>query len=132
MRKFNTACIIEDNLASIFWMRELMDEVGFAEKILIYKNGKEALDQLTLLITQESSVPDIIFLDLNMPVMDGWDFLEAFTKIQPPKKIIIYILTSSVDPADTTRAKKYEQLSGYLIKPITEQSLRDILNVAVS
>lgn len=131
MKKFNLACIIEDNLASIFWMKELMEEVGFAEKILTYKNGKEALDQLSLLITQGSTVPEIIFLDLNMPVMDGWDFLDAFTNINPPKKIIIYILTSSVDPADTKRADKYEQLNGYLIKPITEQSLRDILRVTV-
>lgn len=131
MKKFKTACIIEDNPASIFWIKELMEEVNFSEQLLIYKNGKEALDQLSLLVTHESTVPEIIFLDLNMPVMDGWDFLDEFTKVKTPKNIIIYILTSSVDPEDTVRTKKYEQLSGYLIKPITEQGLRNILGAAL-
>lgn len=127
MKKFNVVCIIEDNPASVFWIRELMEEVDFTNKILVYNDGKSAIDQLTDIVIDKTQAPDLIFLDLNMPVMDGWEFLEEFIKITPSKKILIYILTSSVDPEDTIKAKKYEAISGYIVKPITEDDLKKIL-----
>lgn len=127
MSKFNCVCIIEDNPASVFWIKELMEEVDFANTILVYNDGKSAIEQLAEKVINEAEAPEIIFLDLNMPVMDGWEFLDEFMKINPVKEILIYILTSSVDPEDTIKAKKYEMVSGYIVKPITEVQLKTIL-----
>lgn len=127
MYKFNKACIIEDNPASVFWIKELMEEANFAETILVYNNGQAAYEQLSNSIQDAAQTPDIIFLDLNMPVMDGWQFLQAFTRLQPTKEILIYILTSSVDPEDTVKALQYKNVTGYLVKPITETELKKIL-----
>lgn len=127
MYKFTNACIIEDNPASVFWIKELMEEANFAEHILVYKNGHAAYEQLSSNIEDAAITPDIIFLDLNMPVMDGWQFLQAFTQLKPAKKILIYILTSSVDPEDTVKVLQYNNVQGYLVKPITETDLKKIL-----
>ena len=127
MTKVNTACIIEDNSASIFWIKEIMNEVHFANHLITYTNGKEALDDLSEKIKDAASTPEVIFLDINMPVMDGWEFLDEFSKIEPAKKIHIYVLTSSEDPEDTVKAEKYKSIAGYIVKPVTEEKLKEIL-----
>ncbi len=127
MFKFNNVCIIEDNPASVFWIKELMEEANFAEHFLVYNNGQAAFEQLSSSIQDAAKTPDIIFLDLNMPVMDGWQFLQAFTQLKPAKEILIYILTSSVDPEDTIKVLQYKNVAGYLVKPITETELKKIL-----
>ena len=70
--------------------------------------------------TDEDKLPDIIFLDLNMPVMDGWEFLNEFIKIKNSlhKKITLYVVSSSIDPRDLERAKSFNLVTDYLIKPI--------------
>ncbi len=130
MKKFDIACIIEDNLGNIFWLETIMEDVNFCDHLIIFHNGKEALDQLKALIESGGRLPEIIFLDLNMPVMDGWEFLDEFTLIPTKKQILIYIVTSSIDPADIERTKEYEKISGYIVKPVTMDNLREILQAA--
>lgn len=130
MKKFDIACIIEDNLGNIFWLETIMEDVDFCHHLIIFHNGKEALDQLKALIESGGRLPEIIFLDLNMPVMDGWEFLDEFTLIPTKKQILIYIVTSSIDPADIARTKEYEKISGYIVKPVTMDNLREILQAA--
>lgn len=94
-----------------------------SENLLVYKNGKEALDYFKDTMegaTDEEKLPDIIFLDLNMPVMDGWEFLNEFIKIKNHlnKKITLYVVSSSIDPRDLERAKSFNLVTDYLIKPI--------------
>ena len=100
----------------------------FCENFLVFANGQEALDSLTAIINKGGDIPQLILLDLNMPVMDGWEFLEEFTKTNPPKEITIYILTSSIDPRDLKRAKQFNRVSNYVIKPITIENLESIKN----
>ncbi|MFT6828560.1 MAG: CheY-like chemotaxis protein, partial [Roseivirga sp.] len=73
------------------------------------------------------NLPEIILLDLNMPVMDGWQFLDQFVQIPTKKKTTIYIVTSSIDPEDLNRAKSYEAVTNYLVKPINIDTLTEIL-----
>ena len=128
MSKFQTVGVVEDNPASVYWIKEIMEEVNFADKILVFKNGKIAIDEITALMQNKQETPDLIFLDLNLPVMDGWEFLEEFTKLSSTKEIPVYILTSSVDPDDLIKVKRYERVKGYIVKPITEPELKKILN----
>lgn len=127
MKKIELACIIDDDPIYVFGTKRIMQLANFCDNFMIFHNGKEALDKLKILIANDEKIPDIILLDLNMPVMDGWEFLDEFTIIPVVKQIIIYIVTSSIDPADVDRAKKYGGVSNYIVKPITMDLLKEIL-----
>ncbi len=92
----------------------------------IIKNFLEAEEALALLIEKSNSpddIPDTILLDINMPVMDGWDFLNEYLKIQHNirKAIKIFVVTSSVDTKDREIAERYNCIEGYITKPIPEE-----------
>lgn len=128
MSKIELAGIIEDNPGTVFWMETIMEDVDFCDKYLVFYNGKEAIEAIKTMIAKGKKLPEIIFLDLNMPVMDGWEFLDEFTTIQTDQKVIIYIVTSSINPADRIRANQYEAVSNFIIKPVTVEYLKEILD----
>ncbi|MGB3142996.1 MAG: response regulator [Maribacter sp.] len=129
MKKVNTCCIIDDDPIFIYGTKRIMKEVDFAENILVYNNGEEAIEGISQISEAEEKLPEVIFLDLNMPIMNGWEFLEEFEKLPNPnlKKTIIYIISSSVDPRDLERVKNYRQVNNYILKPITPNDLETII-----
>ena len=127
MKKFNIACIIDDDPIFVFGTKRIMQLSNFSESVIVYENGKVAYDNLKTIILANEPQPDVIFLDLNMPIWDGWQFLDEFIKIPNKHAITIYIITSSVDPADVEKAKKYDAVSSYIVKPITNTELQKIL-----
>ncbi|MBQ4818469.1 response regulator [Aquimarina sp. MMG016] len=128
MRKIDIACIIDDDPIFVFGVKKIMELIGFCESVMVFRNGNEALNNLKAIISAHEKLPDVILLDLNMPILDGWQFLDEFIKIPCKKKIMIYIVSSSVDPEDTLKAKSYERVSDYIVKPVTVQKLKDILS----
>jgi CheY-like chemotaxis protein len=80
-------------------------------------------------VANNENLPDIIFLDINMPVMDGWHFLEEYIKLKPRigKVITIYMISTSVDPEDIERAKKIREVSDYIVKPVMPGMLKGII-----
>ncbi|WP_025741128.1 response regulator [Aquimarina pacifica] len=127
MRKIDTACIIDDDSIYVFGMTKIMELTGFCNKTLVFRNGREALNELIAIIENNQELPDVILLDLNMPVLDGWQFLEEFMKVVYQKKIVIYIVSSSVDSEDVLRAKSYENVRDYIVKPVTVEKIKEIL-----
>ncbi|MDF3819943.1 response regulator [Leptospira sp. 96542] len=119
MKTLDSVLLIEDDVITAFLIKTLMEKFDFCKNIQIYDNGEEALNQISNL----QNLPEVIFLDLNMPVMNGWEFLNHLQKQQTLLNIPIYILTSSIDPLDKERAKKFPNVKGYLVKPL---SLRDL------
>lgn len=122
-QKVELACIIDDDKIYVNLVRKIIEIKKLSQNLLVYKNGKEALDYFKNIMenaTDEEKLPDIIFLDLNMPVMDGWEFLNEFIKIKNNlnKKITLYVVSSSIDPRDLERAKSFNMVTDYLIKPI--------------
>lgn len=128
MKKIDIACIIDDDPIFVFGTKKIMEMTNFCKSIIVYENGKEAYESLKAIIIANEQQPDVILLDLNMPVWDGWQFLDEFIKIPNKKTITIYIITSSVDPADVEKAKKYDAISSYIVKPITTFQLKKILS----
>ncbi len=116
------ACIIDDDNLYISLIKKIVDIKKLSETLLVFNNGKEALDYFTAIIenVSQNAFPEIILLDLNMPVMDGWDFLTQFTKINSPIdiKTTLYIVSSSIDPYEIEKAKSFSLVTDYLIKPI--------------
>ncbi len=127
MKKVNLTCIIDDDPIFVFGIKKVMELINFSDSIMVFKNGQEALDNLKPIILSKEELPDIILLDLNMPVLDGWQFLDEFIKIPCEKKIIIYVVSSSIDPEDILRAKSYQGVSDYIVKPITIERLKEVL-----
>ena len=127
MKKIDLACIVEDDPMHLFITKKYIELSGFVEKILVCKNGKEAYDTLKAMFLNSEKLPQIIFLDLNMPIWDGWQFLDEFTKIPIEQKVTIYILTSSNSDVDFKKAEQYSLKSNYLVKPINQSQLKSIL-----
>jgi CheY-like chemotaxis protein len=121
-QKVELACIIDDDKIYVNLVKKIIEIKKLSKNLLIFKNGREALDHFKLILENatEDVLPDIIFLDINMPVMDGWEFLNEFIKIKNnfEKKITLYVVSSSIDPRDLERAKSFNLVTDYLIKPI--------------
>jgi len=79
---------------------------------------------------EKKNIPEIIFLDINMPVMDGWEFLDKFTQIENKldKTITLYVVSSSINPVDIERAKNTNAVKDYLVKPVTLEDLEAIFS----
>ena len=94
-----------------------------AENIISKESGLEGLDYLT---NPQNPKPDLIFLDINMPGMSGWEFLEEYQKNVTGNSVVV-MLTSSDDPKDIALAKNYPALSDFKTKPLTKEILSDIM-----
>ena len=126
MKKIKLTYLIDDDEIYIFTTKKLINKVGFCEEIAVFQNGKEAIDAIKFTLRNKNELPDVILLDLNMPIMDGWQFLDEFIRIKSEKQIKIYIVSSSVDPSDIERANTYNMVSNYIIKPISREKLHEI------
>jgi CheY-like chemotaxis protein len=122
-------CIVDDDDVYQFTVTRTIETNKLAKKILIFSDGEEALNFLSDNIGKNEQLPDVIFLDINMPIMDGWQFLQEYVHIKPRigKKITIYLVSSSVDPVDLEKASKINEISDYIIKPITPVQLKEII-----
>lgn len=130
-KKISSVCIIDDDKMYINLISKIIEIKKLSEHVVIFKNGKEALDFFRTTIDQQDDniVPQVIFLDLNMPVMDGWGFLQEFEKIKDKisKSIDLYVVSSSIDIRDIHRAKSFELVSDYLTKPVKLEDFEKIL-----
>lgn len=119
-------CIIDDDIVYQFTARKYLEKINNVKDILIFSNGKEACEYF-LSIDSPDLVPDYVFLDIRMPIMDGWNFIECFRKVNSEftKDIIIYMVSSSPEPQDIERAKNINEIRDYLVKPLTRELLEE-------
>jgi len=129
MKHLKNLILIDDDEIVVYLTKRLVAETNLVKLTQVFSNGKSAIDYLNENADNADSLPEIIFLDLFMPIMDGWDFLEEYIMLKPKlhKQITIYIITSSVSPEDITRAKSYSEVSDYIVKPITKESFIAVL-----
>lgn len=128
MKKINHICLIDDDHIFVYGAKRLMREMDFYEDLSVYSNGQEALDQFQEMVESGTDLPSLMFLDLNMPIMNGWEFLEAFLNIPgiEPKGVTIYIMSSSVDPRDLEKIQSHTSIKNYVLKPLTTEDLEKI------
>ncbi|MFN2424343.1 MAG: response regulator [Cryomorphaceae bacterium] len=122
----STVCIIDDDPIYVFTTSKTLSNMGICEDVLVYKDGKEAFEGLSKLIAENKRLPDLILLDINMPVWDGWDFLEEFSKTEVGNDIPIFIVSSSDHPEDLNRAERNPAVRGMLLKPLTKDNLEQV------
>jgi CheY-like chemotaxis protein len=116
--------LVDDDVVFTFLNRKVIASLDFVSEIDTAQNGQQAIDLLHKSSQEARRLPDIILLDLNMPIMDGFGFLEAFKHLDLPKKdkVKIIIVTSSMHPEDIQRARDYG-ITSYLTKPLREEGL---------
>ena len=124
-----TACIIDDDSIFAYGFNKLVKINGLFSQILHFNHGLEAMEYLSAPINA-ARLPDVIFIDINMPVMNGWQFVQNFEEIksQLGKKIALYIVSSSVDISDILKAKSNPVLRDYICKPINNTHLTQVFN----
>lgn len=128
MKKIKNTLIVDDDQVLITLMRLLVKKNEHFENCKDFPNGKKALDFILEAMNQNNDLPDLILLDINMPIMDGWEFLDELKTINYPNTVPVYIVTSSIDPNDQEKAESYEMIKGYIMKPITKNKLDIIFN----
>ena len=107
-KKINCILLIDDDKSTNFLHKIIIEETGVSEKVEAVQSGQEALDYLERKKEGVYPKPDLIFLDINMPGMNGWEFLEEYEKLDDNLKgeIMIMMLTTSINPDDEEKAKK--------------------------
>lgn len=131
MDKPTLVYIIDDDPITRFGVKKVLtnhsDNVEYAE----FTNGKPAFDQLKSLLDTNEELPDVLFLDINMPIMDGWQFLDAFSKLPLKKKLVINVLSSTIDPSDQRKFEFFETNLNhhltFLRKPILKISQENLV-----
>ena len=122
-------CIVDDDDIYQYTVIKTLKSIDLDKNIIAFSDGEEALNFFIENINKEEELPDVVFLDINMPIMDGFQFMEEYVKIKPRegKKINIYMVSSSVDPVDIERAHSISDISDYIIKPIKPGELKSII-----
>lgn len=91
-----------------------------SSEVQCYTNGQQAYEGLLAASKAGAAIPDLVVLDLDMPLMDGWEFLEALAKLVLPHPIRVFVLTSSIHPEDQARARRYKNVQGFFTKPLKD------------
>ncbi|MBT8252605.1 MAG: response regulator [Bacteroidia bacterium] len=129
-RKFNCVLLIDDDETSNYINKYIINEAGFAENVKIVENGQKALDYLKSNNDSEYLRPNLIFLDMNMPVMNGWEFLEQYKKLEEElqSEMVVVMLTTSLNPDDKANAERNESINHFMNKPLTPEMLQELQN----
>ncbi|MDH7448132.1 response regulator [Aquimarina sp. 2201CG14-23] len=124
MKIITKVLLVDDSEATIFFNKTILSKTGHVDEILVAKNGLEALE-----IIKSGVIPEIIFLDINMPVMNGWEFLSEFQKLESKfKKTNIFLMLGSVLPAeDKAKADLIPEIKGYKGKMLSRVVMDTII-----
>lgn len=129
MKAISRALIIDDDEINNFLCIRNMEDLDFAQNATFCLRGQEGLDELQeALENHPENLPDVIFLDINMPRMNAWEFLESYKQLQMkfPKHIQLFILSSSVYRKDKDKSIDYEVVTDFILKPLTKNKLKEI------
>ncbi|CAD0009885.1 response regulator [Flavobacterium chungangense] len=133
--KLSCVLLIDDDFATNFINKKIVQKANITEHIQVALNGKEAIDYLCNKGKFESQEtinpqPQLVFLDINMPVMDGWEFIKSYKNLvsdERKKEIRIIMLTSSFNPADKAKADTIEEIADYRQKTLNVAMLHEVI-----
>lgn len=133
--KLNSVLLIDDDEPTNFLNKWVIEHSGFAEHVKVAPSGQDALDFLSDTAVSPgirqvpAPIPDLIFLDINMPAMNGWEFLEKYKELPgyAPGKTVLVMLTTSLFPEDIQRAADAPEIAAFESKPLTNEILTKLL-----
>jgi CheY-like chemotaxis protein len=129
-KKVQRAFIIDDDEVYIYAIKRLIKIQNLCDEVLVFTDGKQAVDYLEEHQNDGTPMPEVIMIDVNMPVLDGWGFIEAFQKmdLESTKNTKLFMISSSIDPRDVKKAKEIPLIIKYIFKPITFDELKEVFS----
>lgn len=129
MKKLKSVLLVDDDIATNYLHRMVIEDYGFVEHIHEVHDGLAAIEYLTTAKDGVYPNPEIIFLDINMPRMDGWEFIEAYETLPEDCKagVVIAMLTTSLNPDDREKAQSHGEVKNFENKPLDEEKLSKLL-----
>ena len=129
MKKLDCIWLIDDDEIAIYLADKVMQKVEFSKDVEKFNNGYSALKHLEFCININENLPDLILFDLNMPNMNGWDFIDKFRELKGAETIPTFIFTSAISQKEIEKAKLYSCIKGVILKPLCIQKLNKILRL---
>jgi len=128
MKNINNLFVIDDDKIYHFLFKNLLKQNGINVNVSFFHNGLEAIDHLKQHINDSGMYPDLILLDVNMPIMNGWQFLDEYTKLKDVSRLSpVYMISSSNNEVDINKAKEYNHaVKDYFLKPVCKADLDKI------
>ena len=119
--------VIDDDDINIFIIKKIVEKTGFDINMVAKSNGLQAIDYIKETISANQSLPHLVLIDINMPVMNGWEFVEAYQTLNIQETVDLYILSSSVYENDIERTKSYPSVKGFISKPLSIDRLKELI-----
>ncbi len=133
MKNINNIFVIDDDSITLFGLKKILSKLSPKTNVEDFKNGQLAIDTIKEKLEQGQHLPEVIFLDINMPILDGWGFLKEFVELQVKDKMLINIITSSIDPADREQWLYYKERThhhiDFMTKPIYKLEHSDLYKI---
>jgi len=131
MKTVKCVCIIDDDKIYAYGVKKIIDKYNLSQSILIFENGQEALDALTDMYEKGIPLPELILLDIDMPLMNGWEFLAEFESLRKKlnTKIEIYVISSTIDQNNGNLYKVTwdDKIADFISKPVKPRDLQNIM-----
>nr|WP_321410769.1 response regulator [uncultured Allomuricauda sp.] len=122
--------LVDDDEVYLFVTKKILNNMSDKLVINTFTDGEQAIEYIDLCLKENVELPEVILLDINMPFLDGWGFLAEFKKLKPKlmnESVNIFLVTSSNDPTDMKKAQDFEEITGYIVKPVFEDKMEEIL-----
>ncbi|MCG2418916.1 response regulator [Aequorivita sp. F47161] len=129
MKRIKNVLLIDDSESDNFYHARKIKKMGISDNIHICYSAEEALDYLKSELDGKHPQPTLIFLDINMPGMNGWEFLKAYEALEVSQQgeIVLTMLSNSIDERDKSKAHEFKCVKGFYNKPLDETYLKNIL-----
>jgi CheY-like chemotaxis protein len=129
MQKIELAYIIDDDEIIIHLTGELIKKANFCERTETFTDCLQALERLKYVAETGEKLPDVILFDINMPVMDGWEFMDEYHQLPLEKEIPLFVFTASITTEDYQKSRMFKNIKGFIQKPLTVIKLVKILRL---
>lgn len=120
--------LVDDDELYLYLMEKTIYQLSDKLVVTSFTDGEQAVEYIAKCTVEKIMLPEVIFLDINMPFLDGWGFLKEFKKLKPKliNNVNIYMVSSSMRKSDIKRASHFEELTGYVVKPVNKEQLAEI------
>jgi CheY-like chemotaxis protein len=128
MKKLNSILLVEDDEATNYISQMVIKKLDCAKHVQVAWNGADALDYIKQCEEHACLHPELILLDINMPGLNGWEFIEEYSKLKEKTKVVVVMLSTSQNPDDRKRADNNPVIAGFRSKPLTPAVMEEIIS----